>query len=91
MAMPQKSSAMDVLRRNVVRRRTRHGLSQTELAEQARISRQTLSKIESGDGNVTVSVLERVAVVLGCEVKDLFERPALLDNTGASVYDDLKF
>ena len=67
--------AMEVLRRNVVFKRAQRGLSQVELAKRASVARQTISKVESGQGDVTVGVLERLARVLGCEVRDLFECP----------------
>lgn len=70
-----KSSAMEDLRRNVIFQRAERGLSQSELAARASIARQTISKVESGDGNVTIAVLEKIAQVLGCTVKDLFEHP----------------
>ena len=69
----RKKAAMDLLRSNILIFRTKQGLSQNELASLANVSRQTISKIESGDGNVTVAILERIAAVFKCEVKDLFD------------------
>ena len=66
-------NAMEALRRNVVYKRAEHGLSQGDLADRASVARQTISKIESGHGNVTVEVLEKIATVLGCGVDQLFE------------------
>jgi transcriptional regulator with XRE-family HTH domain len=71
--MSPKPSALDALRGNIVFRRAERGLSQSELAKRANVARQTISKVESGDGNVTIAVLEKIAAVLGCSVKDLFE------------------
>lgn len=65
--------AMEVLRRNVVLKRAQRGLSQVELAKRASVARQTISKVESGEGDVTVGVLEKLARVLRCDVRDLFE------------------
>jgi transcriptional regulator with XRE-family HTH domain len=69
------NSAMEVLRRNVVYKRAQHGFSQSVLAERAKVARQTVSKIESGSGGrtVTVEVLEKIAIVLGCRVDQLFD------------------
>lgn len=67
-------SAMEVLQRNVVFMRAEHGISQADLASRASVARQTISKIESGRGNVTVDVLERIASVLRCEINELFEQ-----------------
>ena len=66
-------NAMEALRRNVVLKRAEHRISQSGLAEKANVARQTISKIESGDGNVTIQVLEKIASVLGCTVPELFE------------------
>ncbi|HEX5275191.1 MAG TPA: helix-turn-helix domain-containing protein [Candidatus Rubrimentiphilum sp.] len=65
--------AMEALQRNVVYRRAENRISQADLADKARVARQTISKIESGEGNVTVQVLERIAAVLGCGVEELFK------------------
>ena len=50
-------------------RRTSLGITQPELAELAGISKNTLYKMERGVSNPTVSVLVKVAEVLGMEVK----------------------
>lgn len=50
-------------------RRTSLGMTQPELAELAGISKNTLYKMERGVSNPTVSVLVKVADVLGMEVK----------------------
>jgi transcriptional regulator with XRE-family HTH domain len=65
-------NAMEALRRNVVLKRAEHQISQSDLAEKAGVARQTVSKIESGDGNVTVQVIEKIASVLGCAFSELF-------------------
>jgi molybdate-binding protein/DNA-binding XRE family transcriptional regulator len=54
------------------RARLRSGLKQSELAERAGISRQTLSVLESGRGQPSTSVALHLAHVLGCRVEDLF-------------------
>lgn len=70
-------SATELLRRNVVRKRAELEISQFVLATRAKVSRATVSKIEQGDGNVTLASLEKIALVLGCRVNELFE-PRLL-------------
>ena len=48
-------------------------MTQTELCEQANISRQTLSDLESGkEVNTTITTLRRLADVLNCKIYDLF-------------------
>ena len=66
-------NAMEALRRNTVFKRAQRGISQADLALKASVTRQTVSKIESGYGNVTVGVLEKIARVLGCGVDELFD------------------
>ncbi len=64
--------AMKALGGNVVLKRAERRISQSDLASRARVARQTTSKIESGRGNVTVEVLEKIAAVLRCGVDELF-------------------
>src|SRR5437762_14243710 len=52
--------------------RLNSGLKQSELAERAGISRQTLSVLESGRGRPATLVALRLARVLGCRVEELF-------------------
>lgn len=48
-------------------------MTQTELCKRAKVSRQTLSDLESGkEVNTTVSTLQKLADVLCCKVSDLF-------------------
>jgi transcriptional regulator with XRE-family HTH domain len=56
--------ARDALRLNLVFRRAKLRLSQTALAERAGISRPVVSDIEQGRANVTLDVLERIAIAL---------------------------
>ena len=80
--MAKVPPAMEVLRRNVVFKRAQRGLSQVELAKRASVARQTISKVECGEGDVTVGVLEKLARVLACEVRDLFDcRPTAADES----------
>lgn len=55
--------------------RQQSGLSQTELAQRAAVTRQTVSGLESGGGTPTLAVALRLAQVLGCGVDDLFWLP----------------
>src|ERR1700682_2087429 len=54
------------------RARLKSGLKQSELAERAGISRQTLSVLESGRGRPSTLIALRLARVLGCRVEELF-------------------
>ena len=51
--------------------RQQAGMTQLQLAEQAKVARQTISKIESGEEvEVKISTLESLARVLNCRVSD---------------------
>ena len=52
---------------NVRRRRKELGLTQEDVAHRSEISVRYLSGIESGQENVTIAVLERLAAVLMVE------------------------
>jgi transcriptional regulator with XRE-family HTH domain len=57
---------------NVTVSRARKRLSQTELAELVGISRPTISRIERGEGDPTLDVLERIAAAFNISISDLF-------------------
>jgi putative molybdopterin biosynthesis protein len=63
--MPQFSNLLKTVR-------TQRGLSQSELAAQAGITRQAVSSIESNLYLPTTAVALRLASVLACHVEDLF-------------------
>ena len=51
--------------------RQKRGITQMELAKKAKITRATISKIESGEEvEVKISTLENLAKVLQCNVSD---------------------
>src|SRR2546421_12765941 len=54
------------------RARLKSGLKQSELAQRAGISRQTLSVLESGRGQPSTAIALHLARVLGCRVEELF-------------------
>lgn len=60
------------LRNNLKSIRTRLGMSQQELANQAGVTRQTISGVESGQYAPSVAITLRLAKTLGCQVEDLF-------------------
>ena len=75
--------ATDILRVNLVRKRAELDISQSALAARADVSRATVSKVEQGDGNITVAKLERIATVLGCRLDELFRSRFLRANAAA--------
>lgn len=53
----------------IKKRRKELKITQPDLAELAKISVNTLYKIERGEGNPTLDVLEKIGDVLGLELK----------------------
>ena len=61
----------------VIRTRRKHlGMTQQDVAEIAGVQRQTISRVESGNGTVAVSTLARVAIAVGLDlgVKPRYEQ-----------------
>lgn len=52
--------------------RARYHLSQTELGNLAGVSRQTISLIERGDYNPSVTLALKIAKILNATVEDMF-------------------
>ena len=52
--------------------RTRAGLSQQELADILKVSRQTINAIEKGDYNPTIKLCIAICRALGCTLDQLF-------------------
>lgn len=69
---PARAPALEALRVNLIVGRARTQLSQEQLAEKARVSRPTISRIERGVGDVKIDVIQRIADALGVTVADLF-------------------
>lgn len=52
----------------IKQRRKEFGLTQSQLAKLAKMSINTLTQIERGEGNPTVAVLDRVLTTLGLQL-----------------------
>jgi len=52
----------------------KHGLTSIEVARRMGINKITFSY--TINGNPTIDTLERIAAAIGCDVSDLFDRPA---------------
>lgn len=61
----------ELVARNVKRLRSERKLSMAALASQAGLSKQTLSKIEQGEGNPTLGTLDAIAIALGTSARTL--------------------
>ena len=55
--------------------RERRGLTQVQVAKQASLPRSTVSQLETGAGNPTLSVLVRLARALGVSIEELLSAP----------------
>jgi y4mF family transcriptional regulator len=63
--------------KQIKERRNTLGITQPDLAEMAGISINTLYKIETGQGNPTVKVLNKIADILGMELTLTVKKPEL--------------
>jgi transcriptional regulator with XRE-family HTH domain len=63
------------LGKEIKERRGTLGITQPDLAEMAGISVNTLYKIETGQANPTVTVLNKIAAVLGLELTLIVRNP----------------
>lgn len=52
-------------------KRVAQGLNQTQLAEKVGVRQTAISQYEKGDRFPNRNILEKIAGVLGCEVRDL--------------------
>ena len=68
-------SVLEHVAENLRRLRTAAGLSQQALAEASAVSRRMLVGIESGDANVSLNTLDRIAEALGVKFADLVQAP----------------
>jgi DNA-binding XRE family transcriptional regulator len=69
--LPENHSIMLVkqIGQTIKIRRKELGITQPHLAELAQVSTNTLYKLERGQGNPSLEVLNKLAIVLGMEVK----------------------
>jgi transcriptional regulator with XRE-family HTH domain len=79
-------SVLEHVAGNLRRLRQQAGLSQQALAENSQVSRRMLVAIESGDANVSLNTLDRLAEALGVQFADLLKAQ---DTEGLSRVDAL--
>ncbi|MBA3705829.1 MAG: helix-turn-helix transcriptional regulator [Bacteroidetes bacterium] len=58
-----------IIGQTIKQRRKELGITQPDLAELASVSKNTLYKLERGQGNPSLDVLNKLAEVLGMELK----------------------
>lgn len=67
-------SILKIFGRNVQKYRKERQLSQEKLAELARVHRTYIGMIERAEKNITLCNIEKIAIALEVEIKDLLER-----------------
>ena len=72
---PASTAPLDRLAAAIRRERGRLGLSMSELAKRAGVSKSTLSQLESGSGNPSVETLWALSTALDIEVSRLLDSP----------------
>ncbi|NML11420.1 helix-turn-helix domain-containing protein [Sphingobium sp. AR-3-1] len=80
-AQDQRPDVLAHVAGNVRALRTERGFSQDGLAAQAGVSRRMISGIESGEANVSLSTLDRLAQALGVSFSRLVRPPDMRDNS----------
>lgn len=60
-----------IIGQNVYRLRLKAGMTQTELADFSELSKRYIQKIEHGEANITVEVVERLLKIFKCSWVDL--------------------
>jgi transcriptional regulator with XRE-family HTH domain len=74
-------SVLEHVAGNLRRLRQQAGLSQQALAEAAQVSRRMLVSIETGDANVSLNTLDRLAEALGVQFADLLKAQDTADRS----------
>ena len=60
-----------IIGQNVYRLRMRAGMTQTELADFVDLSKRYIQKIEHGEANITIEVVEKLTAIFKCRWNDI--------------------
>lgn len=71
--------------RNLRKYRQERGLSQEALAHEAGVDRTYISALERRAYSATITMVERLAIVLGVDATDLIQRPPKVSRRKGSV------
>lgn len=77
---PHRPDVLAHVAGNLRRLRQEQGISQTALAERSGISRRMIVGLESGDANISLSSLDRLAEALGVSFTEIVRSPEAQDN-----------
>ena len=81
MAEKKQSDIYNVIGKNIKKYRKRKGLKQRELAEALYLSDSFIAKLESiTHQTISIDTLEDIAEVLGCDIRDFFDRDVMEDS-----------
>ena len=70
--MALKKDILTIVGSNIRKVRLSQKMSQNQLAFEAGVTREFVNKVESGNYNISLKNLEKLAQILEVEVKDLF-------------------
>lgn len=71
--MALKKDILTIVGSNIRKVRLSQKMSQNQLAFEAGVTREFVNKVESGNYNISLKNLEKLALILEVEVKDLFD------------------
>lgn len=71
--MATKKDILTIVGSNIRKVRLSQKMSQNQLAFEAGVTREFVNKVESGNYNISLKNLEKLAQILEVEVKDLFD------------------
>jgi transcriptional regulator with XRE-family HTH domain len=74
--MLSRMDLRDTFATNLRRLRSAKGMSQDDVAYEAKISRSYISQIEKGSFYVSLKIIGKLAKTLGVEPEEFFRRPA---------------
>ncbi|HEV3272234.1 MAG TPA: helix-turn-helix transcriptional regulator [Candidatus Methylacidiphilales bacterium] len=60
-----------IIGQNVYRLRMKAGMTQTQLADFVDLSKRYIQKIEHGEANITIEVVEKFVTIFRCGWKDI--------------------
>ena len=74
------SDLLQTLASNIRRHRLERNWSQQELGDRSDVSRTMIVRIESGEGNVSLATLGRIALAFGVPFTEIVQEPALQES-----------
>ena len=81
MAVKKETDIYNVIGKNIKKYRMKKGLKQRELAESLYLSDSFIAKLESvTHQTISIDTLEDIAEVLGCDIRDFFDRDVMKDS-----------